>query len=471
MNVEFFRDLLIDECQIDLKKPIVAGISGGPDSLCMLDLLIKTGIPLFVLHINHQLRYESEAEAQMVADFCKQQEVECKIIDVDVVNFANVNHFSIEESARSLRYRELFTHAELIQAQAVLVAHNADDQVETVLMHLLRGSGLGGLRGMQFRSIQNQFSNTIPLIRPLLSTGRAEILDYCRDNQLTPSVDQTNTDTQYFRNRIRHELIPELASYNPRFKELLVTMADIIRLDDDFLTTKTEESWQDLLVRSGHHYVILDKERLNKLHPAILRRILRKAIFFTQPGLRDVDFKCIDRAADFVAGKVRANQLMLISDVEIINYLRDGILLCRKSDPLYDLWPQLEEVSMGLFEDQGQRNLAGNWMIKWEVHKQIPNIDDHAWTATLDADTLHAIHLDVFKPGDRFSPFGLAGEQMKLGDYWTNQGLPRKARKAWPLVRNDRNEIVWVVGMQIDERFKVTNGTKQTLVMKLEKST
>lgn len=471
MNVEFFRERLIDECQIDLNKPLVAGISGGPDSLCMLDLLIKTGVPLFVLHINHQLRKEAEAEAQMVSDFCKQQEVECKVIKADVMNFAKVNHFSIEEASRSLRYRELFSHAESVKAQAVLVAHNADDQVETVLMHLLRGSGLGGLRGMQFRSIQNQFSSTIPLIRPLLSTGRAEILDYCRDYLLTPSVDQTNTDTQYFRNRIRHELIPELASYNPRFKDLLVTMANIIRLDDDFLTMKTDESWQDLLVKSGSQYVILGKERLNILHPAILRRILRKAIFFTQPGLRDVDYKCIDRAADFVVGKVRANQFLLISDVEIINYLHDGILFCRKNDSLNDLWPQLEVDNMGLLEDKGQRNLLGNWMIKWEVHHQIPSIEDHAWTATLDADKLHSMRLDVFKPGDRFIPFGLAGEQMKLGDYWTNQGLPRKARKAWPLVRNDQNEIVWVVGMQIDDKFKVTKETKQTLVMKLDKTT
>lgn len=467
MQVTQFSELLIQKCQLDPLKPVVAGVSGGPDSLCMLDLLVKTGMQVFVLHVNHQLRVEADAESARVKDFCEQRNVNCVIISGDIKTIAAEKKISIEEAARSFRYSVLFDHARAVDAQAVLVAHNANDQAETVLMHLLRGSGLSGLKGMQLRSIQPMWSQTIALVRPLLKNSRGEILAYCEENNLTPVHDQSNQDTRYFRNRIRQELLPELMTYNPRIMELLASMSDVIRVDQSYLESEAQKAWQACVIKEGQHFVLFDASCLAALHPALLRKVLRKAISIIEPDLRDLDFAATERAVSFLDPKSRVNHMHLISNIEMIKNHRTELLICGQNDLLADLWPQIDIMMSFVLDNSNELNIGNGWKISCVESDKVPVFTRDGQTAALDADLLFGMYLDMYAPGDRFTPYGMNGKSVKLGDYWTNIGLPEKARKNWPLLRNGNGDIVWVIGTQISDRYKLSTATKRILTLHL----
>ena len=224
-----FQQILITRCQIDLGKPLLAAVSGGPDSLCLADLLNQLHIAVVIAHFDHQLRPSSATEVEMIRSYAERNHNEFTSGSMDVKHFAESQKLSIEEAARKARYTFLFEEAKKYKAQAVVTGHTADDQVETILMHLLRGSGAEGLQGMAFFSSGKVWDSMIPLARPLLNTWRSETIAYCREHQLEPVTDETNSETKYYRNRIRLELIPLLETYNPRFKENLLKTADVIR--------------------------------------------------------------------------------------------------------------------------------------------------------------------------------------------------------------------------------------------------
>lgn len=467
MQYSKFSDLLVQDCLLDPQKPVVAGISGGPDSLCMLDLLIKSGIIVFVLHVNHQLRSEADDESKMVEDFCTKRNVPCHIETADIKTLAAEKKYTLEEAARVFRYAALFDYAKEVNAQAVLVAHNANDQAETVLMHLLRGSGLSGLMGMQMRSIKPNWSNTIALVRPLLKTSRGEILAYCVENGLSPNYDQSNQDTKYFRNRIRLELLPELMTYNPRIMELLASMSDIIAVDQSFLNAESGKAWQSCVVKEGEQFVLFNSLRLSELHPALVRRVLRKAIGQIEPELRDLDYASTERAVSFLDPKNRVNHMHLLSNIELVKNRNKELLICKQNDTLTELWPQIELMMSFVPDSKNKIDLGNNWIIKCEESGQAPVFRKDGQSAVLDADLLYGMYLNTYIHGDRFEPYGLHGKSIKLGDYWTNIGLPEKARQKWPLLRNGNGDIVWIIGTQISDRFKITTETKRILTLSL----
>ena len=198
------RLTLQNECLIEAGRPLVVGVSGGPDSLCLLDLLRRSGCQVVVAHLDHGLRAEAAQDADTVAGLAKRFGLPYVQGQVDTRAYAEAHSLSIEEAARVLRYRFLFEQARQHAAQAVAAGHTADDQVETVLMHLLRGAGLVGLKGMAYRMLPNPWSSEIALLRPLLGVWRSQVIEYCEEHALQPVLDRTNLDTTYFRNRLRH---------------------------------------------------------------------------------------------------------------------------------------------------------------------------------------------------------------------------------------------------------------------------
>ncbi|HEY2979690.1 MAG TPA: tRNA lysidine(34) synthetase TilS, partial [Anaerolineales bacterium] len=217
--LEKIESILQSACHLERGRLIVVGVSGGPDSLCLLHLLHQAGYPLLVAHFNHQIRPEAGDEAGAVEQFAARLGLRCVVGSADVSAHAQKNGLSIEEAARALRYGFLFEQARQAGAQAVAVGHTADDQVETVLMHFLRGAGLNGLQGMGYRTILRTFDSAIPIVRPLLGIWREEVLAYCTTYGLQPHFDRSNASPEYLRNRLRHTLIPVLESYNPKFRE------------------------------------------------------------------------------------------------------------------------------------------------------------------------------------------------------------------------------------------------------------
>ena len=224
----------------------------------MLDILRQLGYRLIVAHLDHSLRAESAQEAEQLRHLVEGYSLPFVLERGDVQAYAARHSLSIEEAAREVRYRFLFDQAARCQAQAVAVGHTANDQVETVLMHLLRGSGLAGLRGMSYRSLPNPWSQSIPLVRPLLGAWREEILAHLAQSGLQASLDASNLDTRYYRNRLRHELVPQLEQLNPGVKQRLWQMADILAEDENVLEMVEQAAWASCILTQGPGFVALD---------------------------------------------------------------------------------------------------------------------------------------------------------------------------------------------------------------------
>lgn len=237
-------DNIIDSGLIEPHSAIIIGLSGGPDSLCLLHSLVSIAdaydLVLFPVHINHMLRPEAESEAAHVADICDRLDLECKLFEVSCDQVAEDMGMSTEEAGRHMRYQIFDDVAMELEEQGVphdkifiALGHNADDQAETVLFRLIRGTGPHGLAGIpSLRYTEKGYA----IVRPLLNTERSEIETYIKENKLKPNIDKTNSESTYARNKIRNELIPYLEeNYNPRIKEHLRRYSSLAEADDSLL--------------------------------------------------------------------------------------------------------------------------------------------------------------------------------------------------------------------------------------------
>jgi len=464
-----FEIILRDRCGLDPQKPTLAGISGGPDSLCLLELLHTTGYQVIVAHFNHQLRPEADLEAGAVSEREHSLGVPFITDTMDVHAYAREQGLSLEEAARILRYRFLFAAARKSDAQAVAVGHTADDQVETVLMHFLRGAGLSGLKGMEYRTLLPVFDAEIPVVRPLLSFWRADTEAYCRDKGLQPHFDASNADQRYLRNRLRHALIPELEKYNPRFKESLLRTAQALQGDHSALQEVLDGAWKEIYVESGDGWVAFDQDGLAKLPHGLRRNLIRRAAESLRPDNRDFGFEALERASAFA-------EVLFGKRVDFVN----GLYLFSETGKIYlaayeaDLpsagWPQ---VSQPYVLNGPRLELAGGWLLT--VDQVDPDKSEtvrphNNWSVWLDADQVAAEPLIVRprRAGDQFSPLGMASQTIKLREFFINVKLPRRARADWPLVCAGER-IVWVPGFRLAHPFRITDQTRHALHLEIKR--
>ncbi len=460
------------ECRLSVKRPVLVGVSGGPDSLCLLDGLARLGFSLVVAHFDHQLRPESGSDADAARQAAERLGLTFRLGSQNVVEFAAAERLSIEEAARVLRYRFLFTEARRCQAQAVAVGHTADDQVETVLMHLLRGSGLAGLAGMDFVARMETWDPEIPLVRPLLAFWRAETVAYCDERGLNPVTDASNQDPAYFRNRLRHELIPFLESYNPQIRPVLWRTARVLAGDEGIVRAAVDRAWIDCLAQQKAGTVTLDLAGFRSLDVGLQRGVLRRAIACLLPVLRDVDFGVVERALRFLEAGA-AGQVDLLKGLRLFAEAGRLVIADQGALPASADWPQLESTGELVLNIPGQVDLAAGWRLtgEWVDRAECPAgnwwQNASAWVAWLDVETLPGgLSVRPPRPGDRFRPLGMAGHSVRLSDFWINHKLPRRARSAWPLVVAG-DEIVWVPGFRPAEVARVNGNTRKVLYLRL----
>jgi len=469
--------ILQQDCQLDTTRPVLIGVSGGPDSLCLLDLMWRFGYPLLVAHLNHGLRLEAGEDAQAVQEAAQTRGLPFLLEEADIDAFAHHHALSIEEAARKVRYQFLFEQARQHQAQAVAVAHTADDQVETILMHLLRGAGLSGLKGMSYLSQPNPWSDKIALVRPLLGVFRNEIMDYCNEQDLRPVFDHSNLDLTYFRNRIRRELIPVLETYNSAIKSQLCRTAQTLASDDQVLELLTNVAWSDCCLEHGSSGVALKVYPLLIQPLGIQRRLVRRAISLLRPGLRDIDFSSIDRTLTFIRQSTRSAQLDLINGLRL---LREGervwVTNWEGALPTTD-WPQIENPPQPLLVP-GRVDLKAKWHLQAEyvedvqmaIALAVDNADPfRAWINIDIRDVQPSISIRPPIPGDRFQPLGMDGHQVKVSDFFINVKMPRRARKNWPLVCLG-NVIVWIPGYRISHQHRLTANSTHGIYLHLFKN-
>ena len=472
--LENLSQILRDECQLDPAKPIVVGVSGGPDSLCTLDVLERCGYKPVVAHFNHQLRPEAEAESEIIRQLAENRKLPFIKGADDVAARAEKRHESLEEAARNARYHFLFASAKSVAAQAVAVGHSADDQAETVLMHLLRGAGMDGLSGMEFRALPNAWSEEIPLVRPLLGVWRAQIMEYCQEQGFDPIIDSTNEDQTFFRNRIRHELLPILESYNPSIRKVLWRTAEVLQGDKELVDMAVDAAGQECLVSEGSNYVEIDPQRASQQPMSVQRHLIRRGIASLRPGLRDIGFATIEQVRKYFQDSQPPAEIDLIAGLKLISEPGRIWLAEWEAQIPTSEWPQiLEEV---LLPVPGAFDLPEGWRITVErvtTNKIIRNQAQHnpdPFQAWIDAK--HIREPLIVRPrqeGDRFQPFGMDGHSIKISDIMINEKLPRRARHGWPLVCF-AEQIVWVPGYRLAHPFSMTDSTIEAVQLKLMRS-
>ncbi len=261
---------------------IVLGVSGGPDSMCMLDILRtcqKRQSPLsslskfsiIVAHINHMIREEAVLDEEYVRNYCKKNEIEFYSKSIDVEKMANTNKIGTEEAGRLARYEFFEEVLKQTNANKIAIAHNKNDNVETILMHTLRGSGMQGLKGIEAKRDN--------IIRPLIECERYEIEDYCEKAQLNPRIDKTNFENIYHRNKIRNIVIPYIQKeFNPNIIQTISRLSDIMTAENEYMEKQTKKIYKELILKEDIDEIVIDLKKFNSQETVIKSRLLRYII-------------------------------------------------------------------------------------------------------------------------------------------------------------------------------------------------
>jgi tRNA(Ile)-lysidine synthase len=403
-----------------------------------------------------------------------------------VAQVADQHGMAVEEAARRARYAFLGGLAAGIGARTIAVGHNADDQAETVLMHWLRGSGTAGLRGMLPLTRMSAYRLLDPegapglaglrLIRPLLETPRTEIEAYCVRHQLEPRFDRSNLDTTYFRNWLRHEVLPLLARHNPNVRDVIRRSARVLADDHDLLRSLLKDTWPLVTLHESDERVVFDLAAWRSLHTSLQRSTLREGIHRLRRSLRNINFIHVENALvvarDGTAGKqatlpgnlalTMGYDRFVIADADTVAALPDWPLLTRDSEPV----PVAHTGDTPLPDSDWTLSVKAVQREDLPPHWQA-NVDP--WRAFLDANaTGGRLLLRTRRLGDRFRPLGMRGNTVNLAGFLTNEKVPRTIRDRLPLLVSDLG-LLWVCGLRIDERAKVRERTEDVLVLRFLK--
>ncbi|MDI6870874.1 MAG: tRNA lysidine(34) synthetase TilS [Bacillota bacterium] len=469
---------------------VVVAVSGGPDSVALAHLLWRLAgeysLSLHVAHLNHQFRgEESEAEARLVAELAAGWGLPCTVEAVDVPAYLALHGGSAEAVARRLRYAFLERVARAADASRIALGHQADDLAETVLMNLLRGAGPRGLSGIPPVRAGRY-------IRPLLETGRGEILAYLEAEGLPYRLDSSNASPVFFRNRVRHQLLPYLErEFAPNLRAILARTADILRAEDEYLEGVAAHLRTALMtarrgkgsatVLDGFTYDCAD---LAGLPPALLRRLVRQV-------WAELAGEAAEAEEDF-PGEGRLSYERVEAVVALVREGRTGARLelpggvtvrRRYTQLLWERCPpgQAEPVPVPPVELKvpGETLIPATGLILEVEERAVTDAAEAArlveevkaagpFSAALDADRLEPpLVARRRRPGDRFRPLGAPGEK-KLKDYLIDAKIPAEERKNLVLVADRQGRRpVWLVGDRPAEAVKVTGATRRVLLLRV----
>lgn len=268
---------------IEKEDKLVIGVSGGPDSMALLHILLtlqeKEQIPsctLLVAHVNHMLRKEAEEETAYVEEFCRLHQIPCFVKRAKVEELAQKAKMGTEEMGRNIRYQFFEEVKEKEKAQKIVTAHHANDNAETVLMNILRGSGTAGLKGIE--PIRKNEKNVV-FVRPLLNCTKEEIYEYCKEKKLQPKIDKSNQENVYNRNKVRNILIPFLEKeWNPNIVATLNRLSELARQENQYLERQTQKAYEDMVLEEGKDSIVLSLKKWNGQDFVIKSRVIRYTI-------------------------------------------------------------------------------------------------------------------------------------------------------------------------------------------------
>ena len=301
---------------INENDKIICGVSGGPDSICMLDILkdLKEELKfeIVVCHINHLIREEAISDEEYVVNYCKENNIKCYVKRIDVKKYANNNKQGTEEAGRTVRY-EFFD--EILQkegANKIAIAHNKNDKIETIIMNVLRGSGIAGLKGIEPKR-ENKY------IRPLIETERKDIEEYCLKNNLEPRIDKTNFINDCTRNKIRNIVIPYIKEeFNPNIISTIDRLSKLVDEEDKYLEKRTIEIFNKIKIKEEKGFIILKLKEFNEQDIVIKKRIIIYTISKTIGNVQNIEKVNIDDIIKLCEKNVGNKYLMPNKNIKIL---------------------------------------------------------------------------------------------------------------------------------------------------------
>jgi tRNA(Ile)-lysidine synthase len=465
--------MLISRVQKTIKKfgmlspgdRVVVAVSGGPDSVCLLSVLKELAsewdLSLHVAHLDHKFRgEESAAEALFVRGLAERFGMPATIESFDVPSYCRERGLSSQTGAREVRYEFLNRTANETGAQRIALGHTATDQAETLLMRLMRGTGVSGLSGIPPKRDR--------IIRPLIDATRDEVLEYLREQGLLFVVDSSNLKPVYTRNRVRQVLMPVLKAFNPRIEETLANEADLLRDEDEAMEARLAELVPAIIFREGET-IHIRRDAFNALLPALRRRALRTALAMAPEGeAPDLSTAQTEEALGFMSEAQAGRAMDLPGGLSLEREYDEFVLrtktlpkefLARLTVPGVTAVPELSlVVGAGVLEttDGGRETTDEGG-------------ENYLWQAGFDYDKIALpLFLRSRRDGDRFCPAGMSGKSKKLQDYFTDEKVPRRKRDAVPLLATEQ-DVIGVVGMRTDERFLPGPETKRTIFVRIRK--
>lgn len=415
---------------------ILLAVSGGVDSMVMTDLFVKSGYKFSMAHCNFHLRgEESNRDEAFVREYAKKNNIELFVQDFDTYSYMDKEKKSLEMSARELRYDWFKRISEENGFNYLATAHHADDSIETFLINLLRGTGIAGLHGILPKSGY--------IIRPLLFVGRKKITEYSQRNNIDFVEDSTNKDSKFTRNKIRNEIVPLLKDISPNFDVVLKKDIERLRETEQVFRSVVDKTKKEILKKKGDR-VEISIEELKKLNPLhIFVYEILSEYGFNESNINAI---CDSLEDNSTSGK------MFYSDTYRLLRDRRYLFITKRED---------ENASENYMIENYNTKIDRPISLHLETLRDLRfiRIPKEKSVAMFDYDLLKfPLELRHWKPGDVFSPFGLHGKQ-KLSDFFTNQkySIIDKERQ-WLLCSGD--DIIWVVGERISDKYKITNKTK-----------
>lgn len=426
---------------------LLIALSGGPDSVFALQFFhkfkVKFGIDIAAMHVNHSLRGdESDKDEMFCKSLCERLNISFLSVKVDVKTFANKNKQSIEEAARNLRYKNLSEYGSQIKTSKIVTAHNLEDNTETVLLNLFRGTGLKGASGIPIRRDN--------IIRPLLSVSKVDIIKYLESNKFEFRIDSSNLENDFTRNYLRNEIIPKIKeNINSGIDNNILKFSEIASESERAIHDYSKEVCKKIITKNESGIEIsnlINREKYENIFSNTIKLGLEK------------EFNIVFTFDDIT--KVKS---LFLSQVGSVTELSNNVIVIKEREFLFVKLKETPSICTNVELQLDDDLLVGSKIISAEIVNQV----DVKYTISGDVEFINGdsisfpLTIRKWKDGDRFNPIGLKGTK-KISDFLTEAKVNSSSRSEQLLLLNG-DKIIWVVGHRIDESVKISNETKRII--------
>lgn len=433
---------------------VILGLSGGPDSVCLLHILNRLkevlDIEVYAAHLNHQIRgMEAQKDALYVSQLCESLGITFFVKSMNVPQYCKENKLSLEEGARKLRYEMFFELKEKLNANKIAIAHNMNDQAETVLMRMMRGTGLQGLKGIDY--IRDGI-----IIRPLLEVERPEIESYCEEYKLNPRIDSTNLESIYTRNKIRLELIPYMRdNFNSNITESIVRMSNSLRSDNDFIEEEAFKKFKEVAFINGYNLEVNLQKYVN-LHKSLKSRIIRHAIKYVLGDTNFIDQKHIEEVIE-LEGENKVDKKIILPRGLFVYRQKNKLIFTTKEIVLEEIEFSYKVPKNGFVKINEANIIIETETMPINRYKALKRDKSLKW---FDCNKIKGgIIVRNRKSGDKIK---LSMGSKKLKELFIDLKIPKEERSKVPVLQDD-NGILCVGNFRNSEAYKIDETTKEVL--------